>query len=136
MIKYRPHHFLCTLGFQGKGYSPQFVQNFSDIKEGLKDETLITVVESTDDICDPCPHRRETLCEKQEIIASLDARHKEALGFAPGDTLSWGDAKEKLKRLSLEDFHRICAGCSWKAWGVCEKALLELKTLSSPLRRE
>lgn len=126
VIRYRPHHFLCTVGFQGKGYSPDFVKNFSAIKEGLADDTLITLVDETDDICAPCPHKRDKLCTKQEMISSLDQRHSEALGFTSGQTLSWGEAKNRLKKLSLDDFHRICAGCNWKELGVCEAALKAL----------
>ena len=28
MLEFRPHHFLCTLGFEGKGYSDEFVRNY------------------------------------------------------------------------------------------------------------
>ena len=59
MFRYRPHHFLCTLGFQGKGYSPDFVKNFSEIADVLRgedgDEQLIKVIKNCDDICRACP---------------------------------------------------------------------------------
>ena len=40
MLKFRPHHFLCTLGFQGKGYSPGFVANFQAIADRLRGPDL------------------------------------------------------------------------------------------------
>jgi len=36
MLTFRPHHFMCTLGFQGMGYSPAFVTNYKDIAATLK----------------------------------------------------------------------------------------------------
>lgn len=127
MIKFRPHHFLCTLGFEGKGYSDNFVENFSTLKAKLTDDTVLTIVAETDDICAPCPHKRNTVCTKQDSISALDARHAEAMGFTPGISLTWGEAKEKMRTLSIEDFHHICTGCSWKTLGICEEALINLR---------
>ena len=28
ILQFRPHHFLCAFCFQGKGYSPEFIENF------------------------------------------------------------------------------------------------------------
>ncbi|RYZ78407.1 MAG: DUF1284 domain-containing protein [Proteobacteria bacterium] len=62
-LKFRPHHFLCAVGFQGKGYSPEFVENFKTIKSVLDsthgDQVMIEVIERTDSICAPCPSRRD-----------------------------------------------------------------------------
>ena len=30
-LRYRPHHFLCSLGFEGKGYSDAFTANMEAI---------------------------------------------------------------------------------------------------------
>ena len=52
IIKFRPHHFMCTLGFQGHGYSLGFVKNYKKIVEKLNlDETaMIEVVGNMDAI--------------------------------------------------------------------------------------
>jgi hypothetical protein len=126
-LKFRPHHFLCTLGFQGRGYNDAFVANYVAIKDSLTDDTLIEVAPHTDSICTPCPHARDLLCATQEKITGLDNRHHAAMGFTPGLQLTWGEAKEKMKKLTVQEFHTACEGCSWKALGVCEKALIELK---------
>jgi hypothetical protein len=126
-ITFRPHHFLCTLGFQGRGYDDKFVDNYQNIKDGLTDDTLIHIVGHTDSICAPCPHKRDLLCATQTKIEALDTRHAEALNLISGETLSWGDAKNRMKKLDIEKFHEICTGCGWKALGVCEKALNNLK---------
>tara|TARA_R110002095_G_scaffold144487_5_gene124932 strand:+ start:1314 stop:1724 length:411 start_codon:yes stop_codon:yes gene_type:complete len=127
MIKYRPHHFFCTLGFQGKGYSREFIKNFSTIKQNLTDETVIKVTTKTDDICAPCPHRRGTLCEKQSKIEALDRAHSTALDVFEGDEITWREAKKRLASFSLEDHHRICKGCQWLDDGLCAQALHDLK---------
>lgn len=132
-LTFRPHHFLCTLGFQGEGYSPSFVENFGKITETLRkdggDATEIAVVEHTDSVCAPCPHRRGKLCETQGKIDKLDQAHGALLRVSPGDRLTWGEAKQRIAdSISLEDFDRICAPCEWQALGVCRKALEALKT--------
>lgn len=127
---YRPHHFFCTLGFQGKGYSKDFIKNFSAIKQGLTDDTLLTVTLETDDICTPCPHRRGALCDKQSKIETLDQAHAKALKLSKGDEITWKEAKSRLASLSLEDHRRICQGCSWLDHGLCAQALQNLKTPS------
>jgi hypothetical protein len=67
-IRFRPHHFLCSLGFQGKVYSDAFSANMTAIVIGQLrtpsgDEMQIEVVPATDDICTPCPKRCGDLCE-------------------------------------------------------------------------
>ena len=128
-IKFRPHHFLCTLCFQGKGYSLGFIKNYKEIVDELKkqgDAALITIVDHTDSICDPCPHRREQRCAMQEKISGLDQAHADTLNIQANDVISWGEAKVRIKKhLSLETFHRICASCSWKKYGICESVLTE-----------
>jgi hypothetical protein len=131
MIYFRPHHFLCSIGYEGKGYSDDFVKNYDQIVEKLRqpggDEALLKVVVHTDDICSVCPHKRGLLCQTQKKIESLDKRHAEALSLVEGEILSWWDAKKRIKeKISLDIFHAICKGCQWKDLGICEKALAEL----------
>lgn len=131
-IRYRPHHFLCSLGFQGKGYSDGFTANMAAIvDECLRapggDDTLIEVVGATDDICTPCPKRRGALCESQDKIARLDARHARALGLFVGNTITWGEAKRRMvKRVPPGALTGLCAGCQWLDLGLCETALSAL----------
>ena len=127
-ISFRPHHFLCALSFQGKGYSPEFVANFAAIMQRLNavdgDEIEITVSGHTDSICEPCPSRRDQLCETQEKITRLDNAHAEILQLSAGEKLTWGDAKQRIADyMTLPDFQRACDGCSWKSFGICENVL-------------
>ncbi len=128
-FSFRPHHFLCTLGFQGRGYSPSFIENYEKIAAALRhnEELPLRVVPTHDSICGACPHQKKGGCEKEDKIQRLDQQHSQILGLKMGETLSWRKAKERLKKhMTLDAFHHACAGCSWKSLGVCESALKEL----------
>lgn len=125
-LKFRPHHFLCTLAFEGKGYSPDYVKNFYRIVRDL-DQAQLEVVLGFDAICEPCPHHGTYQCTFEDKVSQLDQAHAEILGLKPGDQLTWAAAKERLKQhMTLERFHQACASCSWKALGVCEAHLKAL----------
>jgi uncharacterized protein len=127
-ITFRPHHFMCALSFQGNGYSPAFVANFAAIMQQLNapegNAVEIAVVDHTDSICEPCPSRLGKACQTQEKITRLDNAHAQVLQISPGQTLTWGAAKQRIGDLmSLENFHQACEGCSWKSFGICEGVL-------------
>jgi uncharacterized protein len=130
-IKFRPHHFLCALGFQGKGYSPEFVENFGEIAAQLNNNANISieVVGHTDDVCQPCPHRRNLNCATQTKIDKLDQAHAVALNIKAGDVLTWRAVKKLIaQNISVEKFQKICAPCEWQKLGICETALQNLLT--------
>lgn len=132
-IQFRPHHFLCTLGFEGKGYSQEFVRNFQALADRLRrdpagDSVVLEVVGRTDSICAPCPNRQGSLCSTQQKIQSLDDAHAQVLGLKPGDRLTWGEAKARIAaRMTDERFDSACAPCGWKALGICKLALDRLR---------
>lgn len=130
-VTFRPHHFLCALGFQGKGYSDAFTANMAGIVDQLRgpggDAVEIDVTFQADHICAPCPHRRGTGCENAGKIAALDARHAAALGLRDGDRLTWGEAQARIiARVPEGALAKLCAGCQWLELGLCEQALSDL----------
>lgn len=134
-ITFRSHHFLCAFCFKGNGYSSAFTRNFENLMSQLNaehgDEIIIEVVDETDSICAPCPHRQGKLCETQEKILRLDRAHADVLGIQAGEKISWGDAKKRiLERMTLEKFHQICEPCEWKKLGICESVLKDVKLSS------
>ncbi|WP_052245120.1 DUF1284 domain-containing protein [Halocynthiibacter namhaensis] len=137
-LKFRPHHFLCSLGFQGKGYSDEFTANMTRIvDQGLRapkgEATDIVVVRNTDDICAPCPKRRGLRCSNQDGIEKLDKAHLRALGLSYNERLTWGDALDLIKqRISPGGLQIICAGCQWLEYGMCETAVQKLHTERAP----
>lgn len=131
-IRFRPHHFLCALGFQGAGYSPAFTANMSDIVDGRLREaggenTKITVTFVADSLCTPCPERRGLGCVKINTIQALDQRHAKALGLRDGQGISWGEALERIKtNVKPGSLATLCQNCQWLELGACEKALKQL----------
>ncbi len=131
-VRYRPHHFLCSLGFEGKGYSDAFTANMTAIvmgrlRAGDGDATLIEVTTATDDICAPCPKRRGTDCATQDKIGTLDSAHAAALGLRSGDRISWGQAQARIRvTVPPGSLKTLCKGCEWEPYGMCEAALSRL----------
>ncbi len=131
-LRYRPHHFLCSLGFEGKGYSDAFTANLAAIVMGRLrasdgDATLIEVTPANDDICAPCPKRRGTECATQDKIDTLDAAHAAALNLAPGDRLTWAEAQDRIRAaVPPGSLKTLCQGCEWEPYGMCEAALARL----------
>jgi uncharacterized protein len=131
-LRYRPHHFLCSLGFEGKGYSPDFTANMTAIVMGrLRAEAgaavEIEVTFAADDICTPCPARIGQGCESQGKIEKLDQAHAAALGLTAGDRLRWGEALQRMRALPEGILSEICAPCQWLAYGMCARALARLR---------
>ena len=131
-IRFRPHHFLCALGFEGKGYSPEFTANMAALVEGRLRAPggaaeVIEVTFAADAVCAPCPSRRGTGCESGARIAALDAAHAQALGLAEGDRLNWGAALDRMRALPPEIHRSICAECPWLGFGMCASALARLQ---------
>ncbi|MGX9353817.1 DUF1284 domain-containing protein [Roseobacteraceae bacterium S113] len=132
MLRFRPHHFFCALGFQGKGYSSRFTANMSAIVNGRLrgpdgDGIRIVVTGKTDAICSPCPKRIGTRCLNEAKIQALDTRHAEALGLSPGDALTWAEAKARMAAQPEGTLERICEGCQWLPLGLCSAAHAALR---------
>jgi len=132
MIRLRPHHFMCILGFQGKGYSPNFVDNFWGIKKALEQDlnsNLSVQVEfKNDSICAACPLQKDqTRCTKETKIQNLDKNWAQLLDLK-SEKVRWSTIKERIaSRVRLEDFEKACHTCPWKSLGYCRYALVQLK---------
>jgi uncharacterized protein len=128
-VIFRPHHFLCALGYEGKGYSPAFTGNMTAIVIGRLrapggGATEIRVTGGFDDLCAPCPHNRGHACASQAKIDRLDAAHAAALGLQPGDQITWDQAQDRIvAQVPPGRLKTLCAGCEWEAYGMCEAAL-------------
>jgi uncharacterized protein len=136
-VTFRPHHFLCALGFQGKGYSDAFTANMAGIVDRLRAPdgagVDIEVTFQADHICAPCPLRRGCSCEHAAKIAGLDTRHARALGLHEGMRLTWGAARARIRdAVPPGALSNLCAGCSWLEAGLCESALRALHDEAQP----
>jgi hypothetical protein len=134
IITFRPHHFLCTIGYQGMGYDDKFTKNYNEIASRLNsengDSTKIHLTLQTDDICFACPHKKNHSCVTQSKIDIIDERHAKALTpvVMQNTNLTWGYAKQHIANtISDEIFDYICEPCEWKSFGICKKALQTLR---------
>ena len=127
-VQFLPHHVLCTLGFEGKGYSPRFVKNYAHIKKHLTADTPIQIMPGLDAICAACPNHNNNVCQKETLIQALDNRHKKALNLTY-KTYTWNTLIKKVKsNIEPSDLQTLCRNCAWLPLGVCANAVAKLKT--------
>ncbi|MCM1000941.1 MAG: DUF1284 domain-containing protein [Wolbachia endosymbiont of Melophagus ovinus] len=129
MIRFRPHHFMCTLAFRGYGYSQGFVKNYRKIANKViaNPNTQIKVIGNLDSICSACPNQtKKGECTTQAKVLELDRRHMEVLEIKIGETLTWNEAVKRIReKMSLEKFDYACEKCNWQPYGMCKSALLD-----------
>ncbi|CTQ34212.1 hypothetical protein JAN5088_03005 [Jannaschia rubra] len=131
-LRLRPHHVLCSVGFEGVGYDDAFTANMSNLVRGQLrapggQDMNILISGHADAICAPCPKRRGLGCASQDRIDRFDADHAELLDLAPGQLLTWGECLEKVRENVVpDDLDRICRDCPWLPGGMCKAAVARL----------
>lgn len=118
MFRLRGHHLLCLLGYRGMGYSQQYVQNMTRIHHTLrtKPRTELLVVRGADDLCEKFPDVLTCHCEDANIHRR-DAAVLNKLGLYIGQTLSWADIEEQVRRSVVpENISSLCQSCSWRSY--------------------
>jgi len=126
-MKLRPHHLLCTQGFNGKGYSADFVKNMTDITNILRNipDAVVEIVFSTDDICEKCPKKiGEDLCERNDKVKRIDRKVVNYFGIEEKSYIYQKITSEinaKMTSLMMED---ICGDCSWYPVSACRRNIL------------
>jgi hypothetical protein len=65
-IPLRAHHLLCFLGFQGIGYTADFIRNFHKVKRLVEQnpDLEIEVVDTCDVVCISAPTRKVSTVTK------------------------------------------------------------------------
>ena len=127
-IKLRGHHLLCLQGFQGYGYSEDFISNMTCINELRKDEDcVITLTDKTDDICTFCPNLNDDICENKkqdEMIERMDREVLQKLDSKKEYNAIelFEDASEKFN--TIKSVENICLGCKWREECLFYKKLI------------
>ena len=116
-IKLRGHHLLCLQGFQGYGYSKDFVLNMTRINESRKSkDCTIKLTNTPDDICSSCPNLKNDLCENEKhnkIIVKMDDEVLSQLEYK-NEYISPDLFNEvSLKFNTLKSVENICNNCKW-----------------------
>ncbi|MCL2854790.1 MAG: DUF1284 domain-containing protein [Defluviitaleaceae bacterium] len=128
-MRLRPHHLLCIQGYEGKGYSEEFVKNMDDVVQLLsKDrDAMVDIVFSTDDICCKCPLMLGCdLCQTNDKVKAMDSKVIEYFGLKEKSYMYHkliDGIKEKMTAEMMDD---ICGDCSWYASSNCKKNMLGL----------
>lgn len=131
----RGHHLLCVHGFQGMGYSPEFVEKMKAIVTDIRNDSLdfpIRVVADFDEACGSCPHRGIERCEashdSHEHVLSMDNKTIQHLGIEKNQLYLKSELVAlTAKKVSANDLDYLCAGCTWLAHGVCKDGIEKLQ---------
>ncbi len=129
IITLRPHHILCRIGYNGYGYSPEYINEMTRIIAILKSSRTKTIVikPGLDNICKSCPHAElecqpEQLGPRGEKLNDLDKRTLKALKLKPGHPYPLPEIDERIASLSEEEFDVLCDHCEWQVLGTCKSA--------------
>ena len=130
----RGHHLLCVHGFQGMGYSPDFIEKMNEIVAEIRDETFdfhIQVVVGLDETCFHCPNMGEGFCnspKSNSFVINMDEKVVNHLGIKSGDVYKKSELVSLVaKTVDPEDLDILCKGCSWLSYGVCKEGIAKLK---------
>ena len=135
-IPLRAHHLLCLLGFQGIGYSAEFIRNLHKVKRMIEQnpDLEIEIVEDCDVVCIQCPNSQDTECVKGGVndnrtVKEMDRRVMEKLDIKPHDRFKVREIYALVKeKIQPEDFRDLCRGCDYLPLGFCHRGLESLTT--------
>lgn len=133
-MKLRAHHLLCTVLYEGKGYSDAFVENMNQVVDMLRKDTSVHIIKAPDTICAHCPNAKSDggceLDDENELIEDIDSYIIEVLGLEEDREYKSKDLyKLALQNIKKEHFTKCCNSCRWHECGICSydkyKAALE-----------
>ncbi|MDE2029925.1 MAG: DUF1284 domain-containing protein [Alphaproteobacteria bacterium] len=129
-VRLRGHHLLCVLPYVGKGYTPEFVENFDAVVAKMSKGAAIEIVAGPDDLCAAMHDKNGPVCESGEHCLKQSAVLRDGkaigdVGAALGLRLEVGFVLKpgtkdyaRLRHLFAEGKIRAaCEGCEWH--GIC-----------------
>ena len=121
MINLRPHHLLCILFFEGKGYNKEFTLNMQNIINNLSHNTKIKLTLCTDEICKKCPNNKNNICLDNKKVSIFD---KKVLSLCEINNIEYEFDYKDLTNKVLDKIifpgkrKDICGLCVWNE--ICE----------------
>ncbi len=115
-FKLRPHHGLCIGFFQGKGYSPAFVDNMKNIISELNSsDPMIMLTLTGDSVCSCCPQMSDGSCDKNGKALSYDKKVLEICGLSDGQIMNWNSFRCIVSENILIPGRlcQVCGDCRW-----------------------
>jgi len=127
-MRLRPHHLLCTLAFEGKGYSDIFAQNMTSIVKKLNSRRGLSVnlIFSSDDICTKCPNLLQSgACADNDKVMSMDRKVMELMHLEE-KSYKYGFLLDMVKHsITAESLNSICSSCTWFPYDICAGKILK-----------
>mgnify|MGYP003968804699 CR=1 FL=1 len=118
----RAHHLLCMQGFQGKGYSKAFSENFTKVLDQINqapNSIQLKLTKNIDELCMACPHKQDDVCMKDdtanERMQAMDQATLDGIDL-PEDFTGTAEslfAQANTKLTTKDDVQKICACCEW-----------------------
>ncbi len=122
-MKLRPHHLLCTQGFSGNGYSPEFVVNMTRYVTQMRTDPdfEILLTNLCDDLCICCPNRiDEVRCEDDAKVLHYDQKVLELFQLEVGKVYRYQDLIRQIDdAMTPEKMNEICGNCNWFQSSAC-----------------
>lgn len=124
VVRLRGHHLLCLFGYQGMGYSEEFIAGMSAVVRRLRQpDTRVEIVAGPDDICAACPKRENERCRRSTEHArdnAVLAAVKLPIGHIDNAAVLFATVAACI---TPERQAILCDGCSWQALGLCAEGL-------------
>lgn len=120
MVKIRPHHIFCTLAYEGKGYSKDFILNMDKIVEKLKQEDAVCeIVFGNDDICKKCPYNTQNICKFKIKVEKMDNIMIKEFNLKE-EKINYLYLKKKILEMkNLNKIEQVCKNCEWEKDCMC-----------------
>ena len=117
----RPHHALCVLFFEGKGYSQEFVENMTAFVS--EPNIMLQLTTRCDTLCQACPHNQNGYCEDEAKVSLFDQRTMEltGAGFETDQPIPLHDLCQRACVAILQQglLAEVCGECEWAA--LCQE---------------
>ena len=118
-IRIRAHHLLCIQGFQGYGYTKDFVLHMERVNSFLKSNFHynLQIVVKSDELCSQCPHDVDGRCIKGSVdgINEFDRLVVEKANLNLKHIYTVSEAFITVnKNLNRDHIVSLCSGCSWQ----------------------
>jgi len=137
-IRIRAHTLVCLQGYQGEGYSEDFVNEMDRVTATLKNDPdrAVQIVIGADNFCHVCPHHYKGRCtaddppgqkilmEAPDKMILMDKRVLTWLGITDGQILKWREIVQLIgESIDSSSMDYLCQDCSWRAYPFCSTAL-------------
>lgn len=113
----RPHHALCALFFEGKGYSQAFIENMTAFL--AEPNQMVEITMGCDSLCQECPHNQDGICDDETKVAHFDqgVLHLNSEVFKAKQVFPLSGLCQNVCNTILQQdlLAEVCGDCEWAA---------------------